>query len=74
MELELKSLAVFGGDTLMGIMQALKCEYIDPKLELVPGVALSLAKIKNKTIQLISKPGGYGNKEVIIQLLESLNK
>ena len=73
-EIELKSLAVFGGDTLLGIMQALKCEYIDPKIELVPGVALSLAQMKNRNIQLISKPGGYGNKEVIMQLLESINK
>lgn len=70
----LPTLAVFGGDTISGIMDAMSCEYIEPKLEILPGVALSLATVNNKGIQLVSKPGGYGDKDVILQILDFINK
>lgn len=72
-EVHVPGLAVFGGDTLSGIMQAMSVKYIAPTLEVLPGVALSLVSIKNKDIQLISKPGGYGDKEVILHILDYLN-
>ena len=73
-EVHLSSFAVFGGDTISAIMQAMSIKYIAPKLEILPGVALSLVNMKNKDIQLISKPGGYGNKEVILHILDYINK
>jgi len=73
-KVHLNTLAVIGGDTLTGIMYAMSCEYIEPKLEILPGVALSLAKVKNKDIQLVSKPGGYGDKDVILQILDYIKK
>lgn len=71
---DLKSMAIFGGDTLMGIMHALGCKHILPKTEIISGVALSLAKLKNDDLLLISKPGGYGDKEVIIHILDYIYK
>lgn len=73
-EFHLNALTVFGGDTLMGIMQAMDCESIEPKLEILPGVALSLATVKNEVIQLVTKAGGYGNNEVIFQILGYMKK
>lgn len=73
-EIHVNSLAVFGGDTLSGIMQAMSIKYIAPKLEILPGVALSLVNVKNKDIQLVSKPGGYGDKDVILHILDYINK
>lgn len=73
-QVQLSSLAVFGGDTISGIMQAMSIKFIAPKLEVLPGVALSLVTIKNKDIQLISKPGGYGDKDIILHILEYIKK
>ncbi len=73
-EVHLNSLAVFGGDTISGIMDAMSIKYIAPKLEILPGVALSLVNIKNKEIQLVSKPGGYGDTKVILHILDYINK
>jgi len=64
------TLVVFGGDTLMGVMRALGCRYIEPISEIVPGVALSRAVIGETRIALITKPGGYGDKEVILKIME----
>ena len=72
-QVDLSTLAVFGGDTISGILQAMSCEYIEPELEIIPGVAVSLAKVKNNCIQLVSKPGGYGGKEVILHILDYIN-
>ena len=73
-EVQFSTLAVFGGDTISGIMEAMSCEYIEPELEIIPGVAVSLAKVKNNYIQLVSKPGGYGGKEVILNILDYINQ
>ena len=69
-EVDLSILAVIGGDTMSGIMEAMSCEYIEPKIEIKPGVAVSLAAIMNKNLRLVSKPGGYGSKETIMQILD----
>jgi uncharacterized protein YgbK (DUF1537 family) len=69
-EVHLSILTVFGGDTISGIMQAMSCDYIEPEQEIIPGVALSLVTVKNKNLHLVSKPGGYGDKDAIIQILD----
>lgn len=67
------TLIVFGGDTLMGIMKALGCSYIEPKSEIMPGVALSWAMIGESRIPLITKPGGYGDEDTVLKLMEIIN-
>ena len=68
------SLIVFGGDTLMGIMEVLQCSYMEPQTEILPGVALSLTEMDGKKLTVITKPGGYGEKDVIITIFDYLNK
>lgn len=66
------TIVIFGGDTLMGIIQSLECDYIEPKLEILPGVALSVTFWYKKQICLITKPGGYGDSDVIAQIFQYL--
>lgn len=66
------TLCVFGGDTLSGILQHLDCRSIEPVNELLPGVALSSLKLKSGKLHLISKPGGYGEKYIIMKILNKL--
>jgi len=71
-KLKLNTLIVFGGDTLMAIMRALSCTYITPITELLPGIAVSLVQASDQKITLLSKPGGYGNKQVITDILSKI--
>lgn len=73
-KIPLSGLVVFGGDTLMGVMQALGCRYIEPKLEIEPGVALSLTVVNEETLYMITKPGGYGDEDVIIKIFNYIKK
>jgi uncharacterized protein YgbK (DUF1537 family) len=66
--ISIAGLIVFGGDTLMGIMQALKGKSIEPLLEIEPGVALSFTIINEQKLYVITKPGGYGDEDVIIKI------
>ncbi|MDX1640931.1 MAG: four-carbon acid sugar kinase family protein [Balneolaceae bacterium] len=73
-ELHIASLFVIGGDTLMGIMNRLNCDFIAPITEILPGVGFSMASIKNQNIQILTKPGGYGDKDVIFQVFTAIKE
>ena len=71
-EIPFNTLGVFGGDTLTGIMNLMGSDSIEPKSEISPGVALSSVYTKFGKIHLISKPGGYGKKDVILQIINHI--
>lgn len=73
-ELHMSSLFVIGGDTLMGIMNRLNCDFIAPLTEILPGVGLSMASFQNQSIQILTKPGGYGDKDVIVQIFNVIKE
>ena len=64
------TLAVFGGDTLAGIARANHWTGFAPCGEPVPGVAL--AEIPGAGIALLSKPGGFGNEDVLLTLRDTI--
>ncbi len=66
-------LCVFGGDTLNGILNALGAESIEPNRELFPGVALASVFGTFGKIHLITKPGGYGEKNEIVKIFNQIN-
>jgi D-threonate/D-erythronate kinase len=68
------TLCVFGGDTLNGILNALGAESIEPNRELFPGVAVASVFGTFGKIHLITKPGGYGEKDEILKILNQINK
>lgn len=64
-----RNLIVFGGDTLIGILKNIECEYIIPIKEILPGVVFTKVVLKNKSfINVITKAGGFGEKNLITKV------
>lgn len=67
------TLMVTGGDVLMGFMKEMAICEIEPVQELFTGTVLSYVRIQGKKQPLISKSGGFGSPDLLLQLLEKLN-
>ncbi|WP_337465201.1 four-carbon acid sugar kinase family protein [Acidaminococcus timonensis] len=65
---------VTGGDILMGMIRALDIGGITPIQELFTGTVLSTVTIDGKEQPLISKSGGFGDPDLLVQLLEKLGR
>jgi uncharacterized protein YgbK (DUF1537 family) len=61
-----EAVLVFGGDTALGILEAMGQPDLEPMGELLTGVPIS--KIANRGLYLISKAGSFGPPEVICRL------
>jgi uncharacterized protein YgbK (DUF1537 family) len=66
----LEALAVFGGDTAYGILQAIGNPPLRPLGEIVPGVPLST--IEGRDLYLITKAGGFGPVDVLSTIRNAL--
>ena len=64
------SLAVFGGDTLIGVLEALSVTGIRPLAEIEPGIAVSRFAGGSRDLPLISKAGGFGDEDIILRLID----
>ncbi len=71
-EVNINTLCIFGGDTLMAIMQESGGRYIEAKNEILPGVACAKTNLYSGTITLLSKPGGYGERDVIMKIINHI--
>lgn len=71
-EHEIKNLIIFGGDTLMGILKNIGCQYIIPVSEIFPGVVFTRAVGKDTVINVITKAGGFGEENIIERINEFL--
>jgi uncharacterized protein YgbK (DUF1537 family) len=71
---EYETCVIYGGDTLMGIMKAMKIKDIYPHDEILDGSALSRVIAGNKSLIFISKPGGFGKKEDLVQILKKIEQ
>lgn len=58
-----------GGDTLGRFTQLSGCERIRILGEFSPGIAMNLFYIGGKEVYTISKSGGFGDKKILVQLL-----
>ena len=65
------ALIVFGGDTAFGIVQALGSPVLYPVGELVPGVPAS--RMEGYSTILITKAGGFGGPDLLLQLQKVLH-
>lgn len=65
---------VTGGDILMGMIRALDIGGITPLQELFTGTVLSTIPIHGKEQPLISKSGGFGDPDLLVQLLDKLGR
>lgn len=63
---------IMGGDTLMGFFRMLSITEVTPIAELSPGTVLSEFTVQGETYQVISKSGGFGNPELLIDLADKM--
>ncbi|MHB1315291.1 MAG: four-carbon acid sugar kinase family protein [Christensenellales bacterium] len=67
-------LSVFGGDTLHGILSQLGCRSIEPLREVLPGIAESRYMLGNEYATVVSKSGGFGEKNVIEKIIAHFSR
>ena len=66
--IDLGTLVVFGGDTLMSVLDSINQGEIYPIKEVQAGVAHSTFMLNGKPTNLITKSGGFGQKNCIMQI------
>ncbi len=59
------ALVVFGGDTVFAILSALGVNAIEPRGEVLPGVPASAIALRGRTVQLVTKAGGFGEPDIL---------
>lgn len=59
---------IIGGDTLMGFIDKIQCNEINLLCEITMGTVLSEIDVFGKHAQLITKSGGFGRKELIVDI------
>lgn len=69
-----KTLFIVGGDTLMGFLSEVHIKELDPVCELLPGTILSSYEKDGIRGWLISKSGGFGDKQLLIELKEKIKE
>lgn len=62
---EKTTLVVFGGDTLISIIEHMGCQGIVPITEIAPGVVMARAVGDSHNFNIVTKSGGFGEKDVI---------
>lgn len=64
-----RSLIVFGGDTLLGIARSLNCDSIRPVSEVLPGVVLArFVDDRLSRLDIVTKAGGFGGEDVVARI------
>jgi uncharacterized protein YgbK (DUF1537 family) len=63
-------LVIFGGDTLMGIMEKLDCNGIIPMVEIIPGTAVGKIYCPKYAGYMVTKSGGFGEENIIKLIME----
>jgi uncharacterized protein YgbK (DUF1537 family) len=58
-------LAIFGGDTLFRVMEALAYEYLVPQETLQRGIAVSVAVGRSGRVHIVTKAGAFGGGDLI---------
>lgn len=65
---------VTGGDTLMAFMELANLHELTPICEYVPGVVLARVCRKGKNVYLLTKSGGFGEKQLLLDLEKKLRQ
>ncbi|MBM7871406.1 uncharacterized protein YgbK (DUF1537 family) [Clostridium pascui] len=68
-----RTFMITGGDTLMGLMRQVNCTQLHPVCEIEQGAVLSFMYLNEKKLQIVSKSGGFGEKEVIVKIAQKVS-
>ncbi len=66
------TLLITGGDTLLGFMKRIGVCEMEPLCEVAPGTVLSAFYMDTDRYQVISKSGGFGSEDLLVQLTEMI--
>lgn len=67
-----RNLILTGGDIALGVCSALGIQILNIVDELLPGIPLSTANSKNINLRIITKAGGFGDKDTLSKLIKKL--
>jgi len=65
---------VFGGDTALGVLNALGCSSFRLGKEILPGLAVGKLERAFESLHLITKAGGFGEDDVLCRIRDSLRE
>lgn len=68
------TILIMGGDSFIGFIRQAGIKLVSPVCEMDCGVVLSQLKYKEKTLNVISKSGGFGEEMLFSDLSEMLSK
>ncbi|MBP1918983.1 four-carbon acid sugar kinase family protein [Youngiibacter multivorans] len=66
------AIMITGGDTLMGFINQTDIKEITPIEDVVSGTVLFTIEFEGRTIQILSKSGGFGDEKLLITLAERM--
>ena len=66
------AIMITGGDTLMGFINQTDIKEITPIEDVVSGTVLFTIEFEGRTVQILSKSGGFGNEKLLITLAERM--
>jgi len=67
-----RNLILTGGDIALGVCSALGIKNLYIVDELLPGIPLSTDNLKNFNLKIITKAGGFGEKDTLFELIKKL--
>lgn len=73
-ETDVDLLLIVGGDTLFGILHSLHVREILPQEEILPGIVHSVVSHGGQELSFITKAGGFGSEDTILNLIRSCVK
>ena len=65
---------IIGGDTLRGFIEEIDCEEINLLCEITMGTVLSTIDVFGRRAQIVTKSGGFGRKDLILNIANTTNK
>ncbi len=66
------AVVITGGDTVMGFMKRQHCKELTPVCEIGQGAVLFLLDWNGESVQVISKSGGFGEKDIFVTIANQL--
>ena len=66
------ALSLSGGDTVYAFLQRKGCKDIRPVCEIMPGAVLFETKVGERTMQVVSKSGGFGNESIFVEIADKM--
>lgn len=65
-------LLLVGGDTAVAVLSRLGVERLTVQRELLPGMPLCSAQVSGRELQVVMKPGSFGDENALVELLRNV--